>query len=153
MRTRGSEQGATLIELVVSIVVVAVAVTSVLGLLTSNVGRSADAMVLEQAVSLAEAYLEEIALKPYADPDGADGESSRAAFDDVDDYHGLVDVGARDQFGNAIAALGAYTVAVSVTPSAALPSVPPADAARIEVTVAHPAAAVDISLTAYKTRL
>jgi MSHA pilin protein MshD len=153
MRAQAYERGATLIELIVSIVVVAVAVTSVLGLLTSNVGRSADAMVLEQAASLAAAYLEEIALKPYADPDGADGELGRSAFDDVDDYDGLVDVGARDQFGNAIAALGAYTVAVSVTQSAALPSVPSADAARIDVTVSHPAAAVDISLTAYKTRL
>jgi MSHA pilin protein MshD len=153
MGARRREQGATLIELIVSIVVVAIAVTSVLGLLTSNVVRSADAMVLEQAVSLAEAYLEEIAFKPFADPDGADGEPARAAFDDVDDYDGLVDSGARDQFGNAIAALAAYTVAVSVTPSAALPSVPAVDAARIDVTVSHPAAPVDISLTAYKTRL
>jgi MSHA pilin protein MshD len=151
MRAR-CERGVTLIELVVSIVVVALAASAVLGVLSSSAGRSADAMVLSQAVAIGEAYLEEIALKSFADPDGTDGEASRAAFDDVDDYNGLVDVGARDQFGNAIPALAGYTVAVSVTGSVALTSVPAADAARVDVLVTHPPA-VSLRLTGYKTRL
>ena len=76
-----------------------------LGVLSSTVGRSADAMVMSQAVAIAEAYLEEISLKAFADPDGVDGETTRAAFDDVDDYNGLVDNGARDQFGTALVPL------------------------------------------------
>ena len=64
------ERGATLIELVISIVVIAIAASAVLGVLSSTVGRSADAMVLSQGVAIAEAYLEEISLKPYDDPDG-----------------------------------------------------------------------------------
>lgn len=149
---RRREQGVTLIELVVSIVIIAIAAGAVLGVLSGNVARSADAMVLSQAVSIAQAYLEEISLKPYADPDGIDGETTRAAFDDVDDYDGLVDVGARDQFGNPIAALSGYTVAVTVTQSAALPGVPAADALRIDVRVSFPPA-VNFLLTGYKTRL
>src|SRR5690242_6304921 len=87
------QRGVTLIELVISIVIVAVAASAVLGLLARNAASSADAMVLAQAVSVAEAYIEEITLKPFVDPDGVDGEGARSAYDDVDDYNGLVDVG------------------------------------------------------------
>lgn len=146
------ERGATLIELIISIVIIAIAASAVLGLLSTNVGRSADAMVLAQAVSIAEAYLEEISLKPFADPDGVDGEAVRTDFDDVDDYHGLVDSGARNQFGTALAPLSQYTVTVTVAASTALTSVPGADAERIDVQVTHPGN-VTVALSGYKTRL
>jgi MSHA pilin protein MshD len=149
---RGAERGATLIELTISIVVIAIAASAVLGVLSSTVGRSADAMVLSQAVAIAEAYLEEIALKPFADPDGIDGEGSRPSFDDVDDYDGLVDSGARDQFGNALAPLAQYAVTVTVSPSAALAGVPSGDAQRIDVVVTYPGNGT-VALTGYKTRL
>jgi MSHA pilin protein MshD len=145
------ERGVTLVELVISIVVVSISVSAVLGVLSSNVEHSADAMVISQAVSIAEAYVEEITLKPLDDPDGLDGEASRGDFDDVDDYDGLVDAGAADQFGNPIAALAGYTVAVNVTPSGALPGVPAADALRIDVRVTQ-LPYVDFSLSAYRTR-
>jgi MSHA pilin protein MshD len=146
------ERGATLIELVVSIVIIAIAAGAVLGVLSRSVARSADAMVIAQAVSIAEAYLEEISLKAYADPDGTDGEAARPDFDDVDDYHGLSDAGARDQFGAALAPLAAYTVNVSVAASTALTGVPGADAERIDVRVTHPGGVV-VRLSGYKTRL
>ena len=57
------QKGATLVEVVISIVVIAVAVTAVLGVLSTTVGRSADALIVTQAVSVANAYLEEISLK------------------------------------------------------------------------------------------
>jgi MSHA pilin protein MshD len=141
----------TLIELIIAIVVIAIAVSAVLGVLTRNAQHSADAMVVSQAVAIAEAYLEEVSLKPFVDPDGVDGEAARADFDDVDDYDGLVDAGAVDQFGNALGALADYTVSVSVTPSAALPNVPVADALRVDVTVARPPY-VNFVLTGYRTR-
>ena len=145
------QRGVTLIELCVSIVVIAIAAGAVLGVLSRSVGRSADAMIMSQAVSVAEAYLEEITLKPFADPDGVDGEALRTDFDDVDDYNGLVDVGARDQFGTAPSALSRYTVSVTVTPSAALTSVPNADAERIDVRVTY-APNVTVALTGYRAR-
>ena len=144
------ERGVTLIELVISIVVVAIAASAVLGVLARSAETSADAMVISQAVSIGEAYLEEITLKPFVDPDGVDGEASRAAFDDVDDYDGLVDVGARDQFGNPMPGLAGYTVRVTVSPSAALAGVPGTDAERIDVRVSFPPS-VDLTLSAYKT--
>ena len=141
----------TLIELIVAIVVIAIAVSSVLGVLTRNVQNSADAMVISQAAAIAEAYLEEASLKPFVDPDGIDGEAARIDFDDVDDYNGLVDAGAADQFGNPIGALTDYTVSVTVVPSAALPNVPVADALRVDVTVTR-APYVNFTLTGYRTR-
>jgi MSHA pilin protein MshD len=146
------QSGVTLIELIISIVVIAIAIGGVLGVLSQSVGRSADAMVMSQAVAIAEAYLEEITLKSFADPDGVDGEANRVDFDDVDDYNGLVDVGARDQFGVAIPSLSQYTVAVTVVPSTALTSVPGADAERVDVSVTY-GPNVTVTLSAYKTRL
>lgn len=145
------ERGMTLVELVISIVVVSIAVSAVLGVLSTNVEHSADAMIVSQAVSIAEGYLEEISAKPFDDPDGIDGEASRADFDDVDDFDGLADAGAEDQFGNPIPALAAYTVAVSVTPSGVLPSVPAGDALRIDVRVTQ-LPYVDFTLSAYRAR-
>lgn len=152
MNTLKTQSGLTLVELLVSIVIIAVAASAVLAVLATASGSSADPMVRRQATSIAEAYLEEILLKPFADPDGVDGESTRAAFDDVDDYHGLVDSGARDQFGSAIPNLDAYTVSVNVGSSSALTGVPAADALRIDVNVTWESS-VDFTISAYRTRL
>ena len=151
-RHEARQCGATLVEVVISIVVIAVAVSAVLGVLSTSVGRSADALIITQGVSVANAYLEEISLKPFTDPDGMDGEALRVDFDDVDDYNGLVDAGAADQFGNPIAALSGYTVSVTVAPSAALPGVPAGDALLIDVRVQF-APYVDYTLSGYRTRL
>lgn len=129
------QSGVTLVELVVAITIVAIAVTGVLGAISAFAARSADAMVLRQGVAIAEAYLDEIVLKPVVDPDGLDAEAGRADFDDVDDYDGLVDTGVRDQAGTAIAPLSTYVVAVSVQPSTTLTGVPSTASRRIDVTV------------------
>ncbi len=143
------QSGATLIELVIAIVIISISVSAILMALSTSLARSADPMIRHQAVSIAEAYLEEIALKPFADPDGVDGEASRDLFDDVDDYNGLVDVGARDQFNVALADLDDYTVTVAVTASGALPSIASTDLFLISVTITH-AAQIDFTISAYR---
>lgn len=153
MRGRARHQrGMSLIEVVIAIVVIAIAIGGVLSVLAGGVSRSADAMIVSQGVAIAEAYLEEISLRPFSDPDGVDDETARAGFDDIDDYDGLVDTGAVDQFGNAIAGLGRYTVSVDVSVSPGLPGVGAADAYRIDVRVQY-APALDYTLSAYRTRL
>ncbi|MBW8056318.1 MAG: type II secretion system protein [Nitrospira sp.] len=142
------QAGTTLIELVIAIVIVSIAVSAVLMVFSMNVGYSADPMIRYQAVAIAEAYLEEISLKAFADPGGGDGEASRDLYDDVDDYHGLVDVGARNQFDAALPGLGDYTVSVTVTQSA-LPSIAASDNYLINVTVTH-AANINFTLSAYR---
>ena len=144
--------GVTLVELLVSIVIVSIAASGVLGVLSMTTAASADPMIRHQAAAIAEAYLEEIMLKPVSDPDGIDGEAARADYDDLDDYDGRLDAGARDQFGAPIARLADYDVAVSGVPSNGLPSVPAADALRIDVIVTH-STDINFVLSGYRTRL
>jgi MSHA pilin protein MshD len=139
--------GVTLIELVVSIVIVAIAASAVLGLLSFASKGSADAMVRNQAVAIAQAYLEEIRFKEF-DADGV--EASRDLYNDVSDYNGLSNTGARDQFNNSIADLGGYNVTVSVADSA-LGSIAAGDAKRIDVTVQHIGAGITVAISGYRT--
>ncbi|MDH3531987.1 MAG: prepilin-type N-terminal cleavage/methylation domain-containing protein [Gammaproteobacteria bacterium] len=150
-RLAGKQRGVTLVELLVSIVIVSIAASGVLGLLAMTTAGSADPMIRHQAAAIAESYLEEVLLKPVDDPDGVDGEAARADFDDLDDYDGLADAGARDQFGVPLAGLGDYNVVVAVSPSSALPAVPAADALRVDVVVTR-GVEVNFALSGYRTR-
>lgn len=147
--------GTTLAELVISILVVSVALTGTLTVMNLTTARSADPMLAQQGVAVAEAYLEEILLRPFADPD--DGvacgapEAGRALFDDVCDYAGLLDTGAREQDGDPVAGLEAYTVAVDVDTGASLGGLSgPADVLRVDVRVTHPTG-LDLTLSGYRT--
>ena len=143
------QSGTTLIELIIAIVIISIAASTILMALSTSVASSADPMIRHQAVAIAEAYLEEIALRSFADPDGVDGEASRDLYDDVDDYNGLVDNGARDQFDNALASLGDYTVTVAVTASSAMPPIAATDLFLISVTITHPAN-IDFTISGYR---
>ena len=153
---RSTQAGLTLVELVVTIVVLAVALTGVLLVINYTTSRSADPMLQQQAVAIAESYLEEILLRAY-DEDGvpettqtegawgAEPGETRGDFDDVNDYDGLLDNGARGQDGLPIASLSAYRVQVAVTPLV-LWAVP---MARLAVSVNH-SAGVNLTLTGYR---
>ena len=121
MKMRHRQRGATLIEMVVSIVIVSISLTAVMMVITQIARHSADPMVRTQATAIAQAYMDEILTQPLNDPDGgetgaAEAGETRATFDDVSDYHGLTDqTGARDQTGAPIAGLEGYNVSVTVT--------------------------------------
>lgn len=141
-------QGFTLIEVITTLVILGIAGTAILSVFSNVVRSSANPMIQQQAVAIAEAYMEEILLKPFNDPDGIGGES-RAIFDDVRDYDGLTDVGARDQNNNLIASLSDYTVSVSVANSS-LNGIAASDALLITITVSHPVPG-SIVLQGYRT--
>ena len=143
-------RGVTLIELVVAITVVAIAVTTILGAIGAIALRSADAMMQQQAIAVAQAYLDEILQRWVIDPNGAPPNTGRASWDLVDQYNGLVDSGAHDQFGNAIPALSAYTVSVSTTQTSGLAGVPAASARRIDITVTYSPNG-SVTLSGYRT--
>ena len=147
-RSSARERGVTLIEVVVAIVVVAIAATAILGAMASITMRGAETMVRQQAVALADAYLEEILLQPVASPGGT-APTSRANFNDEDEYNGLSDVGAHDQYGNAIAYLAGYNVSVAVTQTTALTGIAAAKARQINITVTDPNG-VTVTLTGYR---
>lgn len=143
------EQGATLIELVVAIVIIGMSGATIVGLLASISRYSAETMIQSQSASIANAYLSEILSRSFADPDGAP-ETGRGNFDDVNDYDGLVDAGAADRYGNAVAGLGDYTVAVVVT-QPGLGAIPTAQTRMVRVTVTHPLS-TPVMLSGFKTQ-
>lgn len=157
-------RGATLVELVISIVIIGVGAVGVLSVIATQGRYSADPMIQQQAVAIAEAYLEEILPKSFAEPGDAQvcaasgpeaGEATRTSFDDVDDYHGLVNNGcsnpgggACDQFGGTIAGLESYRIDVVVA-CEAFETVADTHSKRVEVSVSHPAG-VSISVASMR---
>jgi MSHA pilin protein MshD len=107
--------GATLVELILTIVIISVALTGILSVVNQAVSYSADPMVQRQAIAIAESYLEEIMLLPVtANPDTSVA-GNRSTFDNIDDYNGLNDSGATDQNDNAIVGLENYTITAVVS--------------------------------------
>jgi len=146
----------TLIEIIVTIVVIGISATALLSVFSSMIRGSADPLIQQQATSIAEAYMEEIMLRAFEDPQVAEsgvaetGET-RPNYDDVQDYNSLGTNQVRDQNNNPIAALSAYGVTVAVVGDDALNTIPAGAAMRVDVTVTHPAIA-DILLSGYRTR-
>lgn len=149
------QRGVNLIELIIAIVVISIAVTGVLLVYATAVGSSADPMIQQQALAVAEAYLDEILARPVADPDGSEAGETRATFDDVDDYAGLSDSPPRDQNGSSDwngdgqPDLPGYTVTVAVIPLAPGEAVNGVTMARVDVTVTYPPV-VNFTLTGYR---
>jgi MSHA pilin protein MshD len=126
------------VEAVIAIVIVAIAATVILVQVSQSNVISGRSMVQAESAAIANAYLGEILGRPFADPDGVDGESLRSLYDDVDDYSGLNDAVARDASGNTLPGGDRYLVRVSVTAAGGLPGVPAADAQLVMVTVTDP---------------
>lgn len=185
MTLRRRQQGVTFVELVAAIVIIAVASLGLMMAVGGAAGRSADPMIETQATAIARAYLEEATLAGFCDPEfdpdgdpatgcrqecvtsactGACGgvafsaESARSRFDDVCDYAGLDDNGARDRLGLALPGLSAYRVQVGVR-DAGLTLGDPAltsdagQVVRIEVTVAHPGLAAPVAMSAWRANV
>jgi MSHA pilin protein MshD len=150
MRAARNMLGVTLVELIVTITILAMAVITVLGVMSFTVKGSAEAMVAQQAEAVANAYLQEALSKPFADVTPPDTEVVRPAFDDVDDYAIVNDVGARDAVGNLIAGLGEYNVSMAVVNTAGLGGIPAVATKRVTVTVVHPSGLV-VTATGYRT--
>lgn len=143
-----SPRGFTLIEMIIFIVVVSVGVAGILAVMNTVVKSSADPMVRKQTAAVAEALMEEILLKEYANPAGGYSGSDRAQFDDVSDYNGYsTTTGIVDITGAAVAGLGSYNI-TSVT-AAATTELTGISAKKITVTVTGPGG--DISLVGYRS--
>jgi len=140
MNNRIRPYGFTLIETIIALVVIAAAATGVLLIYAEATSRSADPMLRAQAQSIAIAYMDEIMLQAYADPDtgatGAREEGSRSQYDDIWDYDGISE-DPTDRTGNTIGALSDYDVDVAVT--GATPAI-------ITVTVSHVTGKVNYDL-------
>ncbi len=149
-RTMRLQHGFSLIELVITIVIVSIAITAIGLFVATAVRGSADPVLQNQAIYLAESFLEEAILKAYSDPDGINEGCgvSRDRWDDVADYACLSTLAAPTRVdGTAISALADYRVSMSV----AAPVVQSgATVRRISVRVTHIKSSIDISLSALR---
>ncbi|MBI5784240.1 MAG: prepilin-type N-terminal cleavage/methylation domain-containing protein [Rhodocyclales bacterium] len=145
--SRRRARGMTLMELILSIVVIGVGLAGVLVAYNQAVVRSADPMVRKQMLAIAEEMMEEVTLKPFAvQPVVPAAGCARATHDDARDYHGYDQTGICDIDGTAIASLGAYRVQVAVT-ATTLPN--GVNALRIAITVMR--GADTLTLVGYRT--
>ncbi len=89
-----ARSGFTLAESLIAMVVLAVAVLAILQAVNAGHSQVETGAHMVQASHLASAMMEEILAHPYHDPQGSTalgpdlGESTRAKFDNVDDYDG-----------------------------------------------------------------
>jgi MSHA pilin protein MshD len=144
------QQGVTLVELIVSMVIISIALGGVLMVMNFTTSHSADPMIQHQAVAIAEAYMEEILLQGYKNPTAGYTGAVREYFDDVDDYKQLpTNDPANDHNGSSVG-LDTYEVTVMVgDPEDFGPTDNPVLAKKITVTVNHSAMG-DLILTGYR---
>ncbi|WP_404368102.1 prepilin-type N-terminal cleavage/methylation domain-containing protein [Marinobacter sp.] len=146
------QAGATLVELVMTIVIISIAIAGVVGAFALITGRSADPLNQTRAVELAQLYMDEIITKKYNDntPQGGrpkqtsnlcdigpEAGESRDTFDDVDDYHNLVDEPPAAADG-ALTGYNGFRVTVTVTCAGSQVGLANEDGKRIDLSIVAP---------------
>ena len=115
------QRGMTLVELMIAIIVIGVGLAGVLAAFGAVSRNSADPLVTQQMLAIAEEMMEEIQLKPYASvSNSSPAGCARDTFNDLSDYHGYSTVVAQQICtidGTAIASLAGYSVLVAVEAS------------------------------------
>ena len=157
--------GFTLIEMVMSIVIISIGLAGVLLAFNAAVKSSADPLIHKQMLAVAEEMMEEILLKPFDPPSdyGFDQTNSawpvncgtaaaaRSLFDDVSDYDKYATNSVCNIDGAAVAGLESYSLRVSVDPAASLGSAASGGALdsgkvrKVTVTVKHGTETMDLN--------
>jgi MSHA pilin protein MshD len=132
-----SQHGISLIELILFIIIVSIALTSLLMVMNMNTQSSVDPLLRKQALAIAESVLEEVELQDFSNPAGgfagAGNVANRSSFDDIFDYNGI---NTTANVITGITGLSSYAVTVAVVnPAIAWGTIPANDVAEITVTV------------------
>jgi MSHA pilin protein MshD len=135
---RSKNAGFTLIELIVVIVVLAFGGVTLSYALRYALERSADPLIVKQAIAIGQAMMEEVMSKSYDPVNGSPtawtSPRSATQWNDILDYNGFTTTGVYTANGDAIPSLSSYSVAVAVS-SGTLVGIPSTAQARIQVTV------------------
>ena len=154
--------GFTLIELIITIVVISIALAAMLGVFSSSMSRSADPMWRNKSIKLAQLYLDEVLSKKYDENTpvggvpaaggagapaltacgslGSEAGEVRATYDDVDDYDGLADSPPVAINGALDSSYGNYSVSIVVVCDGTAASVNGNQhAKKVKITVTPPA--------------
>lgn len=148
-----AERGFTLVEVILTIVVISIVAVGLLSAQAVIIGRSADPMISRQSIAIAEGYLNEILAKDFLDPNTATtcpaAPATRSLYDNVCDYDGLSGA-VTDQFGNGMGLTG-YSASVEISASSGLNNLSSNDALLATVTVTDPIGHRTV-LSGYRTR-
>jgi MSHA pilin protein MshD len=168
------DTGFTIVELVIFIVIISIAVVGILSVMSFTTSHSGDPQVRKQALSIAEALMEEVSLAKFTYCDPADPDAERATkvadchtvpegpgpesgnsrpFDNVNDY--AADAVAEHPIAitdvnNAVPGLNNYTAFIAITPQT-LNGIPAAASLRIRIRVLYSGAEM-VVLEGYRTR-
>lgn len=146
-------RGTTLIELVMTIMIISIAIAGVVGAFSLVSQRSADPLIQSKAVELAQLYMDEILAKKYDEttPQGGTPKFSgscsivpyvgedeeRTGYDDVDDYHNLGDSPPANAEGP-LSRYQGFSVSISVSCAGADLGLPAAEAKRVDLSILTP---------------
>ena len=155
------QQGISLIEMIMFIIIVSIGVVALLAVFSTTSRKSADPMIQKQMLAIAEALLEEVESKPftYCDPDdanattassaagcatlpeamgpeGGETRSGATSFDNVNDYGPSLTINPFTDITGTTTIPG-YAATVTVAASA-LNGIAATDALQITVTVSGP---------------
>ncbi|MBI5331598.1 MAG: pilus assembly protein MshD [Betaproteobacteria bacterium] len=152
MCTERAARGFSLVEAVMFILVVSIALVVLVQAYVVSTTGLAEPVIRRQTLAIAQALMEEIQLKDFANPSGGYAgpysAATRSQFDDVMDYNGLALTGISDLTNTPIVGLSGYNASISVS-AAAFGNVPLAAGWRILVTVTNPNGG-QVTLEGYK---
>lgn len=150
---RTFQGGLSLVELVIAIVVLSIALTGIMSVISYANRYSADPAIRQQAIALAQSKMDEILLREFKQPGNPSScPPNDGNYDNVCDYNGQVETPA--------APLNHYTISVSVVdtdnlgPAGGSPPLQMQGAnnhvLRVDVTVTHDSGE-RVTLSAYRT--
>jgi len=146
--------GVTLIEMVITIVILSIAITAMLGAFSNSMQHSADPMWQFKSIKLAQLYLDEILSKKFDTTTplggqpasttvncaamGPESGETRATYDDVDDYYNMTNVVPTKVSGALDPSYSGYRIHVFVGCAGTDAGLPTADLKRITITITPP---------------
>ena len=146
-----ADRGATLVELVITIVIISVAIAGVVGAFALISGRSADPLNQTRAVALAQIYMDEMLSRRYDENTPIGGvpremgctinteEANRADYDDVDDYNAIANAAPENAEGTGLAAdYSNFRITVAVACAGDEIGLAGDEAKRIDLTITDP---------------
>ncbi|WP_217127013.1 type IV pilus modification PilV family protein [Hydrogenophilus thiooxidans] len=149
------EQGVTLVETVVAVVILSIAVGGLLLALQTAVRGSSDPLVRKQMLAIAEGMLEEVLLQPYSatyppvNPSPSllpcSSAASRAGFATVAHYQNYATSGICNLDGSAVSGLDKYQLRVTLTPTTLSVGGFSLAAVKVTVTVTHGGESLSVS--------
>ena len=146
-----SMRGMSLVEMVITIVIISVALVASLRAFSTLVGRSSDSLIQSRSLDLAQLYFDEILSRRYDEDSGTNGVPAyvggcritdegegRGDYDDVDDYDAIANESPETVDTSLVADYSGFTVSISVECDDSI-GVLAGGAKRIDISVRDPA--------------